>query len=87
MTNKQTYSYQPTSVTHPGESLKRTIDALGLNQREVARRTGMSPKHISQIINAKASITPDAAVTFERVLEVPASFWNARQKKYDEGIA
>ncbi len=87
MTDQQTYRYQPDMVSHPGETLKRTIEALGLSQKEVARRTGQTPKHISEIVNGKARISSEAALAFERVLDVSASFWNARQAKFDEAVA
>lgn len=87
MTDQQTTRYRPETVSHPGETLKRTIEALGLSQKEVARRTGQTPKHISEIINGKARISSDTALAFERVLDVSASFWNARQAKYDEAVA
>lgn len=87
MSEELTYRYEPQTVSHPGETLKRTLDALELTQTSFARRVGQTPKSISNIVQGKAPITPDSALAFEHVLDVPASFWNARQAAYDEAFA
>ena len=38
-------------VKHPGKLLLSEITKLGMKQKELAIRTGMSEKHISTIIN------------------------------------
>ena len=72
----RTYAYRPETVSAPGRSLKRAIDALGMNQTQFAARLGKSEKFVSEVINGKAPITPETAIHFERVLGTPASFWN-----------
>ena len=39
------YAYTPDYAVAPGVTLQETIDALGMNQRELAVRTGMAPKY------------------------------------------
>lgn len=87
MSEKETYRYEPQSVSHPGETLKRTLDALELTQTAFARRVGQTTKSISNIVQGKAPITAESAIAFEHALDIPASFWNARQALYDEAVA
>ncbi len=58
-----------------------------MSQAELADRAGRPKKTINEIIRGQASITPDTAIQLERVLGIPASFWNSRQQQYDESLA
>ncbi|MBI5473661.1 MAG: HigA family addiction module antidote protein [Ignavibacteriae bacterium] len=79
--------YAPTTVSHPGMTLKETLDALGMSQRELAKRMGRPLKTINEIVNGKTWITPETALQLETVLGVPANFWLKRQNQYDESLA
>jgi len=76
--------YQPDVVTSPGETLADTIQALGMEQNDLAERIGLTPKTVNKIIKGGASITPDTALLLERALGVPATFWLNRQRRFDE---
>ncbi len=80
-------SYNPNFVIHPGETLKDELEFLKLTQVELAQRTGLSEKHISQIINGADPITSDTAIKLEIALGVPATFWNNLQKNYELNLA
>jgi HTH-type transcriptional regulator/antitoxin HigA len=84
MTEHTRNQYKPIWISHPGETLKDFLDERGISQAELAERTGRPKKTINEIIKGKAPITPETAIQFERVLRVPASFWNSRQRMYDE---
>jgi len=77
----------PNYATPPGETLLETIQTLGMNQAELAKRTGRPLKTINEIIKGKAAITPETALQLERVLGVPASFWNNLERNYCEARA
>ena len=77
----------PDSAIHPGLSLEDELNYLGISQAELAIRGGLSEKHISNIINGKASITVETALKLEKVLGLKASFWTAYQSNYDESLA
>ena len=79
---REWHPYQPTNIPAPGETLRETIDELGLTQSKLALRTGLTLKHINQIIQGNASISPETAVALERSTDVPASFWNALEANY-----
>jgi len=76
-------SYNPDIAIHPGESLNDELDFLGLTQVELAQRTGLSEKHISQIINGVDPISPETSIKLERAIGTPATFWNNLQKDFD----
>lgn len=78
------HAYEPDYVTEPGAILQETIDSLGMTQKELAKRTGYTAKHINLLINGKARITHDAAMRLEKVTQVPARFWNNLESNYQE---
>ena len=78
------YSYVPASIPTPGYTLRETLEALGMSQSKFASRTGLTLKHINQVIQGNASISPSAAVAFERATGVPASFWNNLESLYQD---
>ena len=68
----------------PGETLRETLEAIGMTQTELAKRSGHPKKTINEITAGKTAITADTALQLERVLGVPASFWNNLEKNYQE---
>ena len=76
-----------TGLSHPGETVMEYLEFNGWSQRDLARRTGLTPKTISEICNGKAPITPTTALAFERVFQRPARFWLNLQRHYDEAQA
>ena len=63
------------------------LEERGWRQSELAERTGYTEKHVSLLINGKASITEDTALKLERVVGSTASFWLAREAQYREALA
>lgn len=79
--------YSPETTLPPGEIILDYLDSFEWSQSELARRTGITPKTISEICNGKAPITANTALAFERVLNRPAHFWLNLQRLYDEAEA
>lgn len=75
MTAVRREPFVPDYAVPPGESLRQTLDALGMSQIELARRTGISQKHINQILQGAAPITPETSLAIERATGTPALFW------------
>lgn len=71
----------------PGESIREQLDIRNMNQKEFALRMNMSEKHVSNLLNGKVSLTNDVANRLERVLGVPARFWNRLESLYREDLA
>ncbi|MCD4795035.1 MAG: HigA family addiction module antidote protein [Bacteroidales bacterium] len=80
----QKNQYLPPIVFHPGETLAERLDELGMGPKEFAVRTGKPEKTITAILTGRSSITPEMAVQFEKVLQIPANFWTKAQRAYDE---
>ena len=75
-------AYRPDYSIPPGETLRAVIEARGMTQADLSRRAGLSAKHINQIVQGVVPISPDAAFALERVLGVPARFWNALEANH-----
>ena len=71
--DQQSTLLQPTAVSHPGEVVADYLEFHGWGQRDLARRTGLTPKTISEICNGKAPVTAATALALEKVLQRPAS--------------
>ncbi|MFC7279220.1 HigA family addiction module antitoxin [Paractinoplanes rhizophilus] len=81
MTGKQ---FTPNWSKHPGLLLAQVLEARGLRQSELAERTGLSAKHINQIIKQSIGISSDVAVLLERALGVTADIWIQWDAAYQE---
>lgn len=79
--------FAPDYAVPPGETLLETLKTIGMSQAELAERTGRPKKTINEIIKGKAAITSETALQLERVLGVPASFWNNLEWNYQETLA
>ena len=87
MAKMKNTSCQPNYAIPPGETLRETLETIGMTQAELADRTGRPKKTINEIITGKAAITAETALQLERVLGVPASFWNNLERNYRETLA
>ena len=77
-----TNQYSPDYVVPPGWVLEERLEVQGISHAEFARRCGRSPKLISEIIAGKASLEPETALQFEKVLGVDASIWLGIESDY-----
>lgn len=87
MVKMRNTSCKPNYAVVPGETLRETLRAVGMKQSELSERTGRPKKTISEIITGKTSITAETALQLERVLGIPASFWNNLERNYQETLA
>ena len=84
MAKSRTFDYAPDYAIEPGETLRDTIETLGLSQAEVARRADLSLKHVNQIINGAAPISQETALALARVTGVSARVWNNLESNYQQ---
>jgi HTH-type transcriptional regulator / antitoxin HigA len=75
MNNAQPLNFEPNAIPHPGETVLEYLDFYGWSQRDLSRRTGLTPKTISEICNGKAPISPPTALAFEKAFQRPAHLW------------
>ena len=78
--------FDPDYVVVPGETLSEVLENQGMSQAELARRTGLSPKHINQIVSGEAPISPETALKFEPVTRMPARFWTQLEAGYRDQV-
>lgn len=67
---------------HPGAVLRLILQERGVRQSEIAERTGLSAKHVNQIVNEVIGITGDVAVLLERALGIPTLFWTRAEADF-----
>src|ERR1700745_3350110 len=79
--------YEPDLVLPPGDTLEEVLDDIDMTQAELAKRTGLSTKHINQIVNGAAPITPETALLLERATGVSARTWSNLEVAYREYLS
>ena len=80
------HTFQPDYAVPPGESLRARLNEIGLSQSDLAVRSGLSAKHVNQIIKGLAPITHETAMTLELVTGTPAAVWNKLEARYRESL-
>lgn len=83
MRTEGTDALTPDWTVDPGTVLSRVLEARGLRQSDLAERTGLSAKHINQVIKNKVPISGDVAMAFELALGTPATFWLRVMAEYE----
>jgi HTH-type transcriptional regulator/antitoxin HigA len=78
--------YDPDYGVAPGETLRETLSVIEMTQVQLATRTGLSLKHVNQIIQGVAPVTPDTALLLEKATGVEARMWNALEATYRERV-
>ncbi|MCA9230787.1 MAG: helix-turn-helix domain-containing protein [Planctomycetales bacterium] len=73
-------------VVPPCETIKELMEEKGLSQMDIAVRSGLTNAAISKLVNNQATITNEIAVSLERVLGLPASFWTKREADYRQTL-
>nr|WP_309690220.1 HigA family addiction module antitoxin [Armatimonas sp.] len=84
MTKRIENEYLPDEVFPPGETLTEVLENAGMTQAGLAERSGLSQKHINEIIKGKAELSEETALKLERVLGISAGFWNRLESAYQE---
>jgi antitoxin HigA-1 len=75
-----------TPVSHPGRLLKRELAARKLSANRLSLDIGVPSGRITDILNARRSITADTAVRLGRYFGNSAQFWLDLQSQYDIGM-
>jgi addiction module HigA family antidote len=86
MSNQQSNSYIADFVTAPGFYIQEKLGEIGMTQTDLAARIGRTKKTVSEIVTGKAPIEPETALQLERVLGIPARFWNSAERQYRDHL-
>lgn len=84
---EMTHPFTPDWVSPPGDTIADLIDERDWTQAQLSERLGYTTKHVSQLINGKASISEETAIKLERVLGSTAEFWLNREAQYRAQLA
>jgi len=74
--------YRPDIAIPPGETIRETLEAMGMTQAELAERMGRPATKVNEIIQGRKAITAETAIGLERVLPYPAGFWLRLERNY-----
>jgi len=84
---KRQHRYEPDYAVAPGETLRDTLESLGMSQKNLAKRTGLTVQTVSRILGGDQPITFETANKLEMVTGVPARMWNKLEMKYREQLS
>ena len=69
---------------HPGRSVRENcLIPLGLNVTEAAKVLGVARHTLSRVLNGRAAISPEMAISLEKAGWSSAEFWLRRQTTCD----
>ena len=74
--------YDPDFISPPWGTILDTLEERGMTIRELAEAMGV--EDVTGLLSGEWPIDEVWAERLERSLAVPASFWLARQRRYDE---
>ena len=69
--------------SHPGVSVRESMEAEGWTVTKCADRLGVSRNMISRLVNGGCGISPAVALALEGIGWSNAEFWMRRQTYYD----
>ena len=73
-------------IIHPGETLKEVMEDRNMSQQELAYRTGVTPKHISTVLNGEKNITSSVEKKLKYAFNIDAELWMNLQADYDNEL-
>ena len=69
---------------HPGLSVRcDCLEPLGLSVAEAAQKLGVDYEELSDIVNGRASISPEMAIRLDKAFGGSATTWYRMQAAYD----
>ena len=87
MNKNRNYAFDPDYAVPPGQTLEEVIESLGMTQKELALRTGLTEQSIIRILSGEQAISYDTATKLEMVTAVPARMWNNLEMLYREQLS
>lgn len=69
--------------THPGATIRRDIEALGLSVNAVALAIGVTRAALGNVVAEKSAVSPEMALRLGRFCGNGAGFWLRMQTAHD----
>ena len=70
-------------LTHPGASIRDSMEAMGWTVTECAQQLGATHENLSRLLHGHIGISPAMAITLEHIGWSNARFWLRRQAYFD----
>ncbi len=86
MKAKRQHHFEPDYAVPPGATLEETMESLGMTQRDLGTRTGLTVQTLNRIFKGEQPITYETANKLELVTGIPAAFWNNLEAQYREQL-
>lgn len=80
------FAFDPDYAVPPGATLEETMHSLGMTQRELAKRMGLTVQSLNRIFKGEQPITRESAAKLERVTNIPSAFWLALETQYRQQL-
>lgn len=80
-------TFRPSYAVPPGATIADLLEERDMTQTDLARRLGVTPKHVNQVVSGAASISAELSLGLEKVFRVPADFWLSRDSLYRADLA
>jgi len=87
MMAKRRYGFDPDYAVPPGSTLQEVMESLGMTQKELSVRTGLTVQTLNRIFKGEQPISYETANRLELVTGVHAGFWNNLEAQYQEQLA
>ena len=85
--SREAVTFRPDYTAPPGGYLALILKQRGMTQADLAARTGLSSKHINQLVKGAATLSPDTAAQLEYATDVPAEIWARMDASYQAHAA
>lgn len=87
MRAKRQYQYEPDYAVPPGDTLREVMVSLGMTQKELAARTGITEQSLIRIFKGEQPISYETANRLELVTKVSSRFWNNLEAQFRGQLA
>lgn len=78
---------RPNYIVTTGDFISEWMEDEAIHAAELARRLGVTRKHVSELLSGKAPLSHSLALALERVTGVPARIWNQYESVYRSDLA
>jgi len=77
-----------TFLVPTGTIIKEYLEENNISNKELSHKTGLSEKHISNVLNNKCKLTEEFALKLEKVMpKIDADYWVNYESKYKLAVA
>lgn len=71
----------------PGDLIREELEARGWTESNLARKAGMSPEILEEILSGNGAITRDCAIGLGAAFGTGPEFWENLERFYRESLA